>query len=659
SCSNDKDCGVNGECEVTSDTADKQCFCAGGFFGDRCHKESAVIKSPSEFDESIYNVKEVEDNQIFWRIINDEIEVVLRYPGQSWVAIGWKPQNAECPHISPHYEISENVSTTEHSLQRIEVTKPTTVGTTSTSTTSGTVILSESTASTSTSTSTRPTSSASSEDCGPNEQWSTCPETSRDCEPSCDWTKFPETIPNCPRSCGAARCVCKEGFVRMTNDEDACVPFDFCDKESEPSCPTNSTWAKCGTACEPSCSNMYDTAPCPATCEKSACTCADNYVRHNGDCIYWGDCPVDVPMQTQTSSTTTPRPESLKCAVNETIVECGRVCEPDCVSIFSRSDCDQCGTPACACMQGYARNPQGVCVYWGDCPVDALGLQTKTTATIPTSAPKVHKSSKLKVGGDVCYGDFRYPTGCSDCDYKLSWNYIEETDEIEFSLETKLMANSWTGLGLSKDGSMVSGLQTKTTATIPTSAPKVHKSSKLKVGGDVCYGDFRYPTGCSDCDYKLSWNYIEETDEIEFSLETKLMANSWTGLGLSKDGSMVNADMMIIKSFGGNLTLHDMYSEGYGAPSEDSEQNLFTPNVIGTHSNGVLRAQFLRKRNTDDKHDKSFTDECWKMMFPVAGGKLDESGNITAHVVNPLISEKEVCIRSCREETKKDVGKCT
>ncbi|VDK51053.1 unnamed protein product [Cylicostephanus goldi] len=132
---------------------------------------------------------------------------------------------------------------------------------------------------------------AVSEECGPNEQWSKCPETSRDCEPSCDWTRFPETIPNCPRSCGTPRCICKEGYVRMTNDEEVCVPFEFCDKEAEPSCPTNSTWAKCGTACEPSCANMYDTAPCPATCEKSACTCADNYVRHEGQCIYWGDCP--------------------------------------------------------------------------------------------------------------------------------------------------------------------------------------------------------------------------------------------------------------------------------------------------------------------------------------------------------------------------------
>ncbi|KAK6040346.1 trypsin Inhibitor like cysteine rich domain protein [Cooperia oncophora] len=240
---------------------------------------------------------------------------------------------------------------------------------------------------------------------------------------------------------------------------------------------------------------------------------------------------VDLPVQTRIASTTTSTTsstEGLRCAVNETVVECGRVCEADCVSIFTRSDCDECGSPACACMQGYARNPQGTCVYWGDCPVNGSAEATTTTPA-------------------------------------------------------------------------------------PTTRKKIEKPTKTKVGGDVCYGDFRYPTGCSDCDYKLSWNYVEDSDDIEFSLETKLKQNSWTGLGLSKDGSM-----------------------------------------IGTHANGVLRAQFMRKRSTGDKNDKSFVDECWKMMFPVTGGKLDDSGNVTAHIETPLVTDKEVCIRSCREEKKSD-----
>ncbi|RCN29216.1 EGF-like domain protein [Ancylostoma caninum] len=69
-CSSDKDCGANGLCQVTSDTAEKQCFCAGGLFGDNCQKESPAMKSASEFDESLYNMKEAEDNKIYWRIVS-------------------------------------------------------------------------------------------------------------------------------------------------------------------------------------------------------------------------------------------------------------------------------------------------------------------------------------------------------------------------------------------------------------------------------------------------------------------------------------------------------------------------------------------------------------------------------------------------------------
>lgn len=67
--------------------------------------------------------------------------------------------------------------------------------------------------------------------CVSNEIFSVCPEFNRQCEASCDWTKFPETIPNCPHSCGAPKCICKEGFVRLSTDNDTCVPFHFCSDE--------------------------------------------------------------------------------------------------------------------------------------------------------------------------------------------------------------------------------------------------------------------------------------------------------------------------------------------------------------------------------------------------------------------------------------------
>jgi hypothetical protein len=107
--------------------------------------------------------------------------------------------------------------------------------------------------------------------------------------------------------------------------------------------------------------------------------------------------------------------------------------------------------------------------------------------------------------------------------------------------------------------------------------------------------------------------------------------------------------MIIVKSQNGALTLHDMYSEGYSAPREDADQNVYTPTVVGTHVNGVLRAQFTRKRDTGDTTaDHRFTDTgCYKFLFPVSGGRLDENGNINKHITTPMVSEKKVCVRSC------------
>ncbi|VDO45778.1 unnamed protein product, partial [Brugia timori] len=208
--------------------------------------------------------------------------------------------------------------------------------------------------------------------CNENEEFSHCPEFTRQCEASCDWTRFPETIPNCPHTCGTPKCICKEGFVRSANDNNTCVPFHICSDETEIECPINSTWAKCGIACEPTCENMYDTSPCPAICDQPACTCADNYVRHKGNCIFWGDCPnleqhfasdlstsskktsamsesiatemkfnhanidqLEITTVTPivTLATTKTLIGSLTCGINETISECGRACEISCNNV--------------------------------------------------------------------------------------------------------------------------------------------------------------------------------------------------------------------------------------------------------------------------------------------------------------------------------------
>ncbi|VDM25782.1 unnamed protein product, partial [Toxocara canis] len=57
-----------------------------------------------EFDPSLYNLREVgaDQDKIYWRIVQDELEVVLKFKGDSWAGIGWKPVNSsrKCTSVS-------------------------------------------------------------------------------------------------------------------------------------------------------------------------------------------------------------------------------------------------------------------------------------------------------------------------------------------------------------------------------------------------------------------------------------------------------------------------------------------------------------------------------------------------------------------------------
>uniref|UniRef100_A0A915A5V3 DOMON domain-containing protein n=1 Tax=Parascaris univalens TaxID=6257 RepID=A0A915A5V3_PARUN len=639
-CSDDTDCGKYGKCITFGDQGDpqKQCFCANGYYGQNCDREARSFIRDPEFDASLYKLREVgaDQDRIYWRIVEDELEVVLKFKGNSWLGVGWKSTNSAkaCPSVST-FSITKNrnyASSNENSIEfdanefgskgifpslPIEpVDKSKNISTEG--------------------------------NCGANEELAQCPEFTRQCEASCDWTRYPETIPNCPRSCGAPKCVCKEGFVRAANDNDTCVPFHYCSDEVGVECATNSTWAKCGIACEPTCDNMYDTSPCPARCDVPACTCSDNYVRYKDECIFWGDCPNleqhwatevtinssalvttstidDQSTVTEMTSTKSLVPlEALTCGINETINECGRACESDCITIFLRAPCEACSKPACACIQGYARMDDK-CIYWGDCPFDVNGFHTTTA---------VSKLGLTSTPSEIVEDIFSISETSSEAPH-ISTILVRNDSQPTRASSAKLAQYSST----KEQRPMSNSPHSSSTST----------DKDTSVIGDVCYGDWRWPTKCRDCDYRVSWNYLDDTDEIEFSVETRAPSNWWTGIGFSPTGTMIEADMIIVKSRNGELTLHDMYSTSYGPPREDSEQNVYTPTVVGTHVNGVLRAQFTRKRDTGDrKTDHRFSDTaCYKFLFPVSGGRLDPNGHITKHISTPQVSANKVCIRSC------------
>lgn len=62
----------------------------------------------------------------------------------------------------------------------------------------------------------------------------------------------------------------------------------------------------------------------------------------------------------------------------------------------------------------------------------------------------------------------------------------------------------------------------------------------------LCRGEWKYPPDCSNftCDYKASWEYRDEDDQIVFTISTK-NRNKWTGIGFSEDQKMPNTDAIL------------------------------------------------------------------------------------------------------------------
>lgn len=73
------------------------------------------------------------------------------------------------------------------------------------------------------------------------------------------------------------------------------------------------------------------------------------------------------------------------------------------------------------------------------------------------------------------------------------------------------------------------------------------QSNLAQAGGgeeiNWCGGQWKYPHSCSpegaNCEYFAKWEFVEETDEIQFTVSSK-HSNLWTGIGFSDDFSMVS-----------------------------------------------------------------------------------------------------------------------
>ena len=165
-----------------------------------------------------------------------------------------------------------------------------------------------------------------------------------------------------------------------------------------------------------------------------------------------------------------------------------------------------------------------------------------------------------------------------------------------------------------------------------------------------CSGEWKYPSRCTGygCDYKITWEYIDESDEISFLLSTK-SRNKWTGIGFSNDKAMPQSDAIIgLVEESGRFFLMDTWLRSYAAPSLDPIQNI--QNMSVKRENGVTSLKFTRKRKTGDKNDYQFSDtSCPYFIFPIQGGVFNAvNKRLRKHEQVPLISESRICVKSCR-----------
>ncbi|RCN23966.1 trypsin Inhibitor like cysteine rich domain protein [Ancylostoma caninum] len=112
------------------------------------------------------------------------------------------------------------------------------------------------------------------------------------------------------------------------------------------------------------------------------------------------DEPITPPPKTTQNYVDEP---NTKCSVNETLNECGNICEGKCENIAKGPiACPAvCEPPACACKDGYFRSKGGNCVTAIDCSLGRFPLDTNSSpkrtsyrvfrfSSLDCSVPKCH-----------------------------------------------------------------------------------------------------------------------------------------------------------------------------------------------------------------------------------------------------------------------------
>ncbi|KAL3114920.1 hypothetical protein niasHT_011356 [Heterodera trifolii] len=119
-CTEDGDCGHGGRCVAGAiHHGQRSCFCPFGFIGTNCERKSSITPKDTRcfahggprngsangngsevfiygiFNPNCYSSRELNEDgdRIYWRLVGNQLELLLDFRTNSWLSLGWRPLN--------------------------------------------------------------------------------------------------------------------------------------------------------------------------------------------------------------------------------------------------------------------------------------------------------------------------------------------------------------------------------------------------------------------------------------------------------------------------------------------------------------------------------------------------------------------------------------
>ncbi|KAJ8732169.1 hypothetical protein PYW08_014899 [Mythimna loreyi] len=201
-------------------------------------------------------------------------------------------------------------------------------------------------------------------------------------------------------------CRCADGFLK--NRAGICIP----EKECKYDCAKNQTLDPCYSDCPPRyCGVNIAAISCLAIekpdCERG-CRCCDGYLENaEGNCVLEKDCPKCYGPNEVYEVCLDPCP-LYRCDVDPRVIKCGPPPQP------GDPKCEA----GCRCLDGYARNNDGVCIPREKCPQYCPGIEIYDTCPNPCPPQRcdidpsvIRCAAPPKPGDSKCRPGCRCPDG--------------------------------------------------------------------------------------------------------------------------------------------------------------------------------------------------------------------------------------------------------